>query len=102
MWYNCIVQEQQGIVTKDAVMMLHEDMKRRFLPVREGKSFGETVYVTASTRDLDTVEFTRFLDKVNGLAAEHGISLPWPDDLAFVAFSEHYYPLIDDQMKKSA
>ena len=54
--------------------------KRKFLEVYLDECFGEQVTTVRGTSDLNTKEFTDFVDKYRLDASENGIFLPLPDD----------------------
>ena len=56
---------------------LHDALKIKFL-TRRGESELPTV---ASTADLDTAEFTDYIERVRRLAAEHGCYIPDPGEV---------------------
>lgn len=57
--------------------------KERFLSVYSDNCFGEEVKTVQGTHDLNTKEFTDFLDKIHQQAAEEGYYLPWPEDAGY-------------------
>lgn len=60
-----------------------EYYKKKFLTVYTDKCFNETTVTVQGTSELDTVQFTNFLDKVRQHAAEEGYYLPLPGDLGY-------------------
>lgn len=86
MWIGCICEETGG--DRDQV---HEELKAGFLPWENVKGIYGKVTRPVSTTTLDTVQFTQYLEKVQAFAAaELGIILPNPEDLAFEGFEEYY------------
>ena len=85
LWLACIADE-----TGNDSNELHEYFKQKFLEVKEVQIFGEwnAIY---STRDLNTVQFKNFLDKIQIFAStELAISLPVPEDKRWDEFYETY------------
>jgi hypothetical protein len=58
---------------------LHHELKRKFLAVEHDTA----LVMTRSTADLDTAEFTEYIDNVMRLAAEMGIYVPSPGEVDF-------------------
>ena len=86
LWLNCISAE-----TGNDVEDLHEYFKLKFIGVRSRIIYGENVVRTYSTTDLNTEEFTAYLDKVQRWAnVEQGIILPNPDDMYWEQFYNEY------------
>lgn len=87
MWFSCIADE-----TGTPVNDVHDYYCKQFLS-RDfvNPSTGEITKINSGTRDLNTAEFTRFLDSVKADAAtEFGINLPLPSDICFEAFELQY------------
>ena len=57
---------------------MHEELKRHFLAVRIDEHFARV----RSTTELTTVEFSRYMEDCQRLAAECGKDLPLPDEVA--------------------
>lgn len=86
LWLNCISAE-----TGNEVEDLHEYFKQKFIGVRSRIIYGENVVKAYSTTDLNTEEFTAYLDKVQRWAnVEQGIILPNPDDMYWEQFYNEY------------
>lgn len=86
LWLNCISDESGNSVDD-----LHEYLKHKFLNTYARVIYGEEVKSTQSTTELNTDEFTKYLEKVQIWAAnELGITLPNPDDLIYSMFEERY------------
>lgn len=86
LWIACICCET-GNDKKD----VHEYFKEYFLGYSEKPMFGGMIRHTRSTTDLDTKQFTDFLEKIKIWAArELGIMLPEPKDAYFEAFYQEY------------
>lgn len=75
MWYEPIA-EHIGETPEE----LHEIMKTRFLGVDEKVIDGILMRTPKSTRKLTTKEMADFLNKIQALAINLGITLPIPDD----------------------
>jgi len=87
MWlcYACI-EKETGTDKND----IHAYYCGKFLK-REVEINGKIESVVGGTRNLTTVEFKYFLDRVQAdVHVEFGISLPNPEDLRFAEFAEFY------------
>ena len=76
---------------------LHEYFKIKFLNGRhqEIKLKDEIdFYQKFSTTELDTKQFTDYIERISIFMADFGITIPRPDDLQFESFLEHYSNLI--------
>jgi len=71
--YLRIIEDETGNDSTD----LHEYFKRIFLPPRYITVMGKTIKVPSSTTDLDTADFSRYMEKIN---AETGIPIPDPNE----------------------
>lgn len=69
-----------GEFNGDSPEDLHELFKLRFLGHEEKTIMGESVTLVRSTAKLTTLEFGEYLVKVEMLAKQLGIVLPYPDD----------------------
>lgn len=78
MWVNTIA-DAYGFQPDE----LHDHLKVRFLGVKEVTVFGKTILIPKSTTTLSTAEFTEYLNKVEALARELKVILPYPDDLSY-------------------
>lgn len=88
MWYTCI-EEATGTPKAD----IHDYYKAKFLQRMVGVG-NRWVTVVGSTTDLNTLQMTDFLNKVQADAAtKFGITLPLPAD-------RHYQEFIDDYKKR--
>lgn len=86
LWLNCISAE-----TGNDVEDLHEYFKLKFIGIHSRIIYGENVVRTYSTTDLNTEQFTAYLDKVQRWAnVEQGIILPNPDDMYWEQFYNEY------------
>lgn len=85
LWLACI-EAETGNDSND----LHDYFKRKWIEPKEVLIFGEKE-LRYSTRDLNTVQFKQFLDKIQVFAnAELGIQLPQPTDKNWDAFYETF------------
>lgn len=85
MWYTCM-EEATGTPKAD----IHDYYKAKFLS-RPVAVKGKWVKVVGSTTDLNTLQMTDFLNKVQADAAtEFGITLPLPADRHFQSFVDEY------------
>jgi hypothetical protein len=57
--------------------------KELFLSKFLDNCFGKEVITVQGTSDLDSGEFSNFLEKVRQDALENGSYLPWPDELGY-------------------
>ena len=72
MWvWNTIIAKETG----NDIDVVHETMKKKFLPPNVVNCFGETVDHRTTTT-LNTSEMSEYLDKMRALASEMGIVLP--------------------------
>jgi hypothetical protein len=69
---------------------LHELMKARYLPKKWIKVKGHEFPTTTSTTDLNTEEFTEYIDKIMAFAFELNIAIPQPGDDGYNAFVAQY------------
>ena len=81
------IEDETGNESDD----LHEKyFGKLFLPKIKKIIFGVEVEVNISTTELDTKEFSEYMDKIHRHMAEKGISLPQPHDLYYPEFVEQY------------
>jgi hypothetical protein len=77
-WYFGVLipamAEEIGIDAED----LHEQLKQHFLSVRIDENFARV----RSTTELSTVEFSKYMEDCQRLAAEYGVDVPFPDEVA--------------------
>jgi hypothetical protein len=78
MWKKAIADE-----TGETEEELHKKLKVEFLGTVESVCAGVTLIEPISTRTLDTVAFSQFLNKIEGLGHFLNIKLPMPDDYKF-------------------
>lgn len=74
---------------------LHDFWRDRYLPKEMRIVFGATKEYLMSTTDLNTEQFTHYLDCISLFAAERAIILPDPKQKEFEAFYEKYKDLIE-------
>lgn len=85
MWYKCM-EENTGTPKDD----FHDYYKAKFLS-RQVVIGNRWVNVVGSTTDLNTLQMTNYLNKVQADAAtEFGIILPLPADRHYQAFVDEY------------
>ena len=84
LWLACISEE-----TGDDPNSLHEIFKEMYLEPIETTAFGVTKLIY-TTKNLNTIQFNTFLNRIQALAAEYGIILPTPDDQIWDSFYEQY------------
>jgi hypothetical protein len=86
LWLACIMNE-----TGNDKIDLHKFFSEKYLPHNINEIFGEQVERTISTTILDTLQFTKYLERVQQFAnTELGIVLPNPEDLHLAEFYEQY------------
>lgn len=86
MWLSCLSAET-GNDKED----LHTFFREYFLGYADKQIFGSVIRKVRSTSDLDTKQFTDYLEKIKVWAArELGIALPDPKDAYFESFKEIY------------
>lgn len=86
MWLRCISDE-----TGNDEKALHEYFSSEFLNWEGSMIFGNYVAVRKSTAELDTKEFTDYLEQIKIKMAEQGIVLPEPGDFGWDGFYARYY-----------
>jgi CTP:phosphocholine cytidylyltransferase-like protein len=85
LWLACISFE-----TGNDANELHDYFKEKWIEPKEVIIFEEKKMVY-STRNLNTVQFKYFLDKIQAfVSTELGITLPVPEDKAWDSFYETY------------
>lgn len=85
MWFKCM-EDATGQPKED----FHDYYKRKFL-TREIMMRGRPIAVVGGTKELNTIQMTDFLNKVQADAAvEWGITLPLPADRTYAAFINEY------------
>jgi hypothetical protein len=85
LWLTCIATE-----TGNDSNELHDYFKQKWIEPKEVIIFGEKKLIY-STRDLNTIQFKEFLDKIQAFASsELGIILPIPEDKQWDQFYETY------------
>lgn len=90
LWLTCIEQE-----TGNSREELHDYFRAKFLGAEEVKVFDETIIRLISTTKQDTLEFKRYLDKIQMFASmELHISLPDPEDKYWSDFYGMYKHLL--------
>jgi len=85
LWLTAI-SEQTGMDKGD----LHVYFKERHLPYRVIKIFGEEQAITMSTGDLNTKQFTDYLEKIRAEVSEYDVLLLDPSDREWESFYSYY------------
>ncbi len=86
LWLACIADET-GNDSND----LHDIFKKKWITPKEIINFWGEKDLIYSTRDLNTIQFKEFLDKIQIFShSELGIELPIPKDKNWDAFYETY------------
>lgn len=92
LWFACIAKE-----TGETAQRIHDVYCYMFLPEQVTDfETGQLVRVPGHTHALTSEAFTDFLNRVQANAAEMGIILPNPDDLAWAEFEEEYKRYLND------
>jgi hypothetical protein len=86
-WLYLACLEQETGNDKEA---LHYFFKRKWLRRNTTELQNEQIISVYSTKELNTVQFKQYIDKIVLFAAEEGIILPDPNDLAWSQFYETY------------
>lgn len=85
LWLKCIAEE-----TGNDEKALYNHFCGRFLAYTD-ETFGDGITCCRTSSQLDTAQFSAFLDKIQGFAAtELGITLPDPEDRNFECFYQSY------------
>lgn len=84
-WFNCLEDE-----TGTSLEVWKQYYKEKFLTTYCDIVNGTEVKTVRGTHELNTLEFTKFLEQVNLDAAEQGYYLPWPDDFGYDEFEMRY------------
>lgn len=85
MWLT-LLQDETGNDRED----LHEYFIGSFLNFEEREIFGKTVYRMKRTSDLDTDEFSAYLQKIHDFALTINIFCPWPESDSWESFYTQY------------
>lgn len=86
MWLRCIKDE-----TGNDEKVLHEYFSQEFLPWSSGTVFGDYIDICKSTTELNTKEFTDYLERIKEKMLDQGIILPNPGDIGWDEFYAQYY-----------
>lgn len=90
LWIGCVSHETGYF--KDEV---HEIFKKKFLGTEVFEMWGEKVERIRSTANLDTKQFSQYLERIQQFASsEMGIILPNPKDRYFEQFYQQYKDFI--------
>ena len=89
LYLACIEQETGN--DKEA---LHDYFKRKWLRKNTTELRNEQIISVYSTKELNTVQFKAYIDRIVLFAAEEGIILPDPNDLSWSQFYETYKDFI--------
>lgn len=86
LWLTCISQ-----ITGNDKNDLHDYFREKYLEPVTVQIFGNKCEKLKSTTELNTAQFTEYLEKIRIFAQiELGIELPNPKDKDFEHFVEHY------------
>lgn len=86
-WISCI-EDETGQDKED----LHDYFRQKYLGSSINETLGEQFMVLRSTANLDSSEFTEYLDLIKRFAAQRlSISLPQPGDQGWDQFNERYW-----------
>ena len=90
MWLNCLMADS-GWHRDD----IHDELGKRFLPKTTRAYRDEEKEIPISTSELNTKEFTDYLNRVQQFAAiEFGCVLPLPEDQIWEDFANQYQKYI--------
>ena len=90
MWLSCISDN-----TGEDTERLHRFFKAKYILKENISLFGENIESEPTTTNLDTKQFTEYLNKIQVFASsELGINLPNPEDINFEQFKGHYSKFI--------
>ena len=90
-WLYLACLEQETGNEKEA---LHDFFKRKWLRKNTTELRNEQIISVYSTKELNTVQFKAYIDRIVLFAAEEGIILPDPNDLSWSQFYETYKDFI--------
>lgn len=85
MWLRCVRNE-----TGNDIDTLHDYFCEKYLPWNETECFGESLRKRTGTSDLDSKEFSDFLEKIRIEMMEMNIYLPMPEDKGWNEFYAKY------------
>ena len=85
MWLRCIKDE-----TGNDDETLHQYFRKRYLPYIVRQVFDEEVAVIPSTADLDSKQFSDYLEHIRVEMLEQGIFLPQPQEQGWDEFFIRY------------
>jgi hypothetical protein len=85
MWISCISRE-----TGNDTETLHNYFKQKFLAWDSVQVFGEEQQRYVTTTQLDSKQFSEYMEKIKLFAAENAIFLPEPGEQAFDSFYQEY------------
>lgn len=90
LWLTCIQQH-----TGNSRELLHNHFRSEYLPIQVVKVFGVDQQIPTSTKELNTAQFTQYLNKICEFAnTELGIDLPDPETKHFEEFYNQYKDFI--------
>lgn len=90
-WLYLACLEQETGNDKEA---LHDYFKRKWLRKNTTELQNEQIISVYSTKELNTVQFKAYIDRIVLFAAEEGIILPDPNDLSWSQFYDTYKDFI--------
>src|SRR5574343_323449 len=73
---------------------LHEYFKSQFLMKIGDYVFNQKIDYNISTTELNTKEFTEYIEKISVFISDFGLSIPRPEDKDFEQFLNHYEKMI--------
>ena len=85
LWINCIASE-----TGNRPDDIHDYLKNKYLPKRQIDIFGNIKEIPYSTTELNTKQFTDYLNAIDADVSTEGITLLYPDDLHWDSFYDKY------------
>lgn len=92
MWLYFACMEQETGQDKDDIHLYYKDkFLSNFIKLEVKEIFGKQLIKEPTTKDLNTLQFTQYLKKIEiDARVEFGINLPDPQDLQIESFIEHY------------
>lgn len=85
LWLRCI-KDETGNSTED----LHEYFSQKYLSWKPKEVLGEEIAVRSRTSELDTAQFTEYLEKIRVEMLEQAIYLPEPGAAVWEEFFTKY------------
>ncbi len=84
--WKAVIADECGYTPNE----MHDILRREYLPVKVVKMKKNTHYLLKSTTDLNTKEFTDYLDTIHRDFSANGIILPQPGEQGLEEMYEKY------------